>query len=129
MAKNNIKAQFNAIANEIKKDVRGIVEETVDEVSGDALLYIEGIGDYDNHRKTKNYRKNFYLKKTSSSLAAKAVLANKQYQLTHLLEKGHVIKNKQGTYGRTKAIPHWDETEEIAIEDFEKKLQERLGGR
>lgn len=53
----------------------------------------------------------------------KEILGNKQrivyakaphYRLTHLLEKGHVVRNQYGTYGRTRAFPHWTPAEEYA---------------
>lgn len=45
------------------------------------------------------------------------------YQLTHLLEKGHV---KRGGVGRVKAIPHIAPVEEKAIQDLLDGIERRL---
>ena len=50
----------------------------------------------------------------------------KHYQLTHLLENGHLIKNKHGSYGRTKPIPHIKPVEIIVQEHFLDNLISRL---
>lgn len=50
----------------------------------------------------------------------------KHYQLTHLLENGHMIKNKYGSYGRTKPIPHIKPVEIIVQEYFLEDLIKRL---
>lgn len=49
----------------------------------------------------------------------------KHYQLTHLLENGHMIKNKYGSYGRTNPIPHIKPVE-IQVQDgfFEEAMKE-----
>lgn len=48
------------------------------------------------------------------------------YQLTHLLEKGHVIKNKKGTYGRAPAHPHIAPAAEIGASEFEENIRRGL---
>lgn len=50
----------------------------------------------------------------------------KHYQLTHLLENGHLIKNQYGSYGRTKPIPHIKPVEIIVQEHFLDNLIKRL---
>jgi hypothetical protein len=50
----------------------------------------------------------------------------KHYQLTHLLENGHLVKNQYGSYGRTKAIPHIKPVELIVQENFIEDLTKRL---
>ena len=40
------------------------------------------------------------------------------WQLTHLLEDGHIVKNKKGTYGRAHPIKHIAPAEEQAANDF-----------
>ena len=44
------------------------------------------------------------------------------YRLTHLLEKGHVIRNKYGTYDRTNGNPHIRRAENRAIEQLFREL-------
>lgn len=53
----------------------------------------------------------------------------KNYQLTHLLEKGHAKANQFGKYpnaGRTKAIPHVKVAQKVANELTMKTLKEIL---
>lgn len=48
------------------------------------------------------------------------------YQLTHLLNNGHVIKNKYGTYGRTRGDGHIERAEERAQITLVQYLESRL---
>ena len=48
------------------------------------------------------------------------------YQLTHLLERGHMIANQYGTYGRTSANPHIEDAEEFGVKLLLSELQRRL---
>lgn len=50
------------------------------------------------------------------------------YRLTHLLEYGHVIKNKKGgpDYGRVRAYPHIGAAEELSIEELPKEFEKEL---
>ena len=71
--------------------------------------------------KTRNggkYARGWSFKETSKG---HFVVYNKQYQLTHLLEKGHKTRLKTGKYGKvafTKSNPH--------IANAEAKMKERL---
>ena len=46
------------------------------------------------------------------------------YQLTHLLENGHVIRNKYGEYGRAPAYKHIGPAEQRGIVKFENLIEE-----
>ncbi|MGD7051423.1 HK97 gp10 family phage protein [Sutcliffiella horikoshii] len=61
----------------------------------------------------------------SKKVGTTQVVHNKtDYQLTHLLEKGHV--NRDGS--RTKAIPHIKPAEEEAIKEYLKKVEKVIKG-
>ena len=48
------------------------------------------------------YARGWAIKKKKSATVIETVVYNKtDYQLTHLLEHSHVIRNKDGSYGRT----------------------------
>lgn len=46
--------------------------------------------------------------------------------LTHLLEKGHVIRNKYGTYGRTGGTPHIAPVSNEGSREFEENIRREL---
>lgn len=55
------------------------------------------------------------------------VVYNKEhYQLTHLLENGHVVRNKYGTYGRAPAYKHIAPVEVEGIEEFQVRISKGL---
>jgi len=70
------------------------------------------------------YAKSFYAKKEfENNGSIRYRIANKEYQLTHLLENGHALR--QG--GRTRAFPHWKTAEDELNNELPRKLKEVLG--
>ena len=74
-------------------------------------------------RKTGKYASGWKVKKQGQS---ELVVYNTRYQLTHLLENSHVIRNKKGTYGRTEAHPHIAPAEEWANNEVQNEIERRL---
>lgn len=60
------------------------------------------------------------------SSGGKAVIYNKKYQFTHLLEKGHDIVHNGRKVGEAKAYPHIKPVEEFCIEEIEKEIVDDL---
>ena len=78
-----------------------------------------------------NYKSGWAIKKNGKLKGASRiggyVVHNKtNYQLTHLLEYGHVSKNQYGTYGRVKAYPHIKEAESNAIDECINRMENEL---
>lgn len=72
---------------------------------------------------TGRYKKGWVVRNEWRKGLTSTIVHNKtDYQLTHLLEKPHVIKNQFGQYGRTTLKPHIAP----AAEEAEKYLQELL---
>lgn len=88
------------ISKEVEKnldaELKKIAKETAESLKNDATIP-------QRTKDERSYKNLFYVKKTETGY----VIANKKYQLTHLLENGHdVVKNGQ-TVGRARAFPHW----------------------
>lgn len=70
--------------------------------------------------KSGKYRRGWAVKSEEERLAKSAIVHNRtSYQLTHLLEKGHALRNG----GRSKAIPHIGPAEEKAVQELEKAVR------
>lgn len=79
-------------------------------------------------KKTGSYARGWSLKrvKTRASITDVIVHNRTDYQLTHLLENGHVIRNNKGTYGRTSGIKHIAPAEEWANNELPNVIKREL---
>ena len=75
-----------------------------------------------NRKRSGKYKKGW----TSTKHGTAYIIRNKtDYQLTHLLEKGHALR--QG--GRTRAFPHIKPVEEKVVKNYEKDVEKVIKGR
>ena len=75
-------------------------------------------------KNTGDYAKSWAVKKVRESphTLELVVHSKNRYQLTHLLEFGHCLRNG----GRTRAIPHIAPAEEKGIEQLEKQIERSI---
>jgi len=93
------------------KEADEAVQKTIKEVADEALQAVE---DSPSIQHMSGYKKRFYVKNLLSAGSDRwnhrAVIASRDYWLTHLLEKGHAAPGG----GRTRAFPHWKNGQKIA---------------
>lgn len=108
MAKiNNLASEISKILKEYTNEVEQGIEETQDKIAKDSVKKLKA----NSPKLTGSYRKGWRVKTEGN----KKIIHNKtDYQLTHLLENGHV--NRDGS--RTPAIVHIKPVEESAIKEF-----------
>lgn len=106
-------------------DISEIVEDIANDVGKEAVSELKDTSPR-KINKGGSYAKGWVLKKGKLSRNRYSIkIHNKtDYQLTHLLEFGHVTRNG----GRTKAIPHIRPVEEKYSEKYEKELEQKIGG-
>ena len=115
---NTVDSQLSKIFDEYQETVKEVTDKTYKEVGKQAVDKLKatsptrpGHGEYARSWAVKKVRDGY-------------VVYNKDhYRLTHLLEKGHVVRNKFGTYGRAPAFVHIKPVEEWAIREALDKIR------
>ncbi|PEA54506.1 hypothetical protein CON64_12425 [Bacillus pseudomycoides] len=102
---NEIAKQVELYTREVKEEV----EQAADDVTKESVNNLKTAGGFDDQ--SGDYRKGWTRKKVKGVW----VIYNKKYQLTHLLERGHVIN---GGTGRARKFPHIGPEEQKAISEF-----------
>lgn len=116
----SIEAQMKQLLDEVNDDVRNSTRRNIDAVSKEAVQKLRNTSP----RKTGSYAKGWGVKREGEM---DVVVHNRtDYQLTHLLENGHVIRNKKGTYGRTSGIKHIAPVEEWASDELPRRIMEDI---
>lgn len=99
-----ISVQMRKILDAYEDRVENVYEVSVSRVSREAVQKLRNTSP----KKSGSYARGWSLKKIKSRASVTDVIVHNRtdYQLTHLLENGHVIRNKKGEYGRTRPIKH-----------------------
>lgn len=102
-----------------EEQVKAVIKEGLDEARAEVTAA--------SPRRSGDYAKSWAVKTSASKGGAKGVVYNKDhYRLTHLLEYGHVIRNKAGgrTYGKTAERPHVAPVQKETIQRILQELEE-----
>lgn len=120
----SVQAQLDRLLSDFVNEEQETIEKCFKKVARDTVKELKQTspqdkGDYARSWAVKNVK--------GAGRSIELVVHNKEhYQLTHLLENGHVIRNQFGSYGRVSAKPHIKKAEEKANKELVAELQERL---
>lgn len=116
----SVAVQMQQILEEFSDKVNDVLERSANETADESVDKLKNTSP----KKTGSYAQGWRVKKLSRG---DVVVHNAtDYQLTHLLENGHIIRNKKGTYGRTSGIKHIKPVETWANNEFQRKIEEGL---
>lgn len=78
-------------------------------------------------RKSGEYARGWGIKRERGTGGINTVtVKNRVYQLTHLLENGHIVRNKKGTYGRAPGIKHIKPVEDWANTELPAEIEREM---
>ena len=116
----SIEVQMKELLEAIDKDVQESAKRNIQTVAKESVQRLRNTSP----RKTGSYSKGWGTKKQGEM---SVVVYNKtDAPLTHLLENGHIIRNKKGTYGRTHGIKHIAPVEEWAVDELPRRIMEDI---
>ena len=116
----SVTAQMTEILDEVNKDVERSAQTNIQTVARESAQKLRNTSPV----KSGSYAKGWGVKRQGGM---DVIVHNRtDYQLTHLLENGHVIRNKKGTYGRTSGIKHIKPVEEWAVDELPRRIIEDI---
>ena len=120
---NSVTIQMEKILEQYSKEVKDVTDKSIEKVSKESVQKLKNTSP----KRTGKYARSWTKKKVKGRNGIDEVTVhNKQYQLTHLLENGHIVRNSKGTYGRTNGIKHIKPVEEWAQEELPQEIERRL---
>ena len=124
---NDFRNSLNAIVQEYANTSQIELNEIAKNVTRNAARKLKkrSTGDFENQ--TGAYRKGWRAKRVTRgrNIGRWVVYNATNYQLTHLLEKGHANRNR--ALPNVDPYPHIKEIELEAIEEMQQEIRERLG--
>ena len=115
----SVSFQLHEILEQVDETAKGVAEKAINDTAKEAVSKLQS----NSPKRSGKYAKGWTMKNEGKM---DIIVHNKVYRLTHLLENGHVIKNKYGTYGRVAGIKHIAPVEEWANEEVVRKITEEL---
>ena len=119
----SVAVQMKEILDEYSQDVKDATNDAIDSTAKESVRKLKNTSP----KKSGKYARGWTLKRDRSVNGIKDVTVhNKQYQLTHLLENGHVVRNAYGEYGRAPAHKHIEPVETWASEELVERIEREL---
>lgn len=124
MANVSVSDQVREVLNEYDVKLKRATNNAMDVVAKEAVSKLKNTSP----KKTGSYARGWgvHRERGSGGINTVTVRNKTDYQLTHLLENGHVIRNKKGEYGRTNGIKHIAPVEEWANSELPAEIEREL---
>lgn len=128
--KEGIEGAINKYLEEYSDEVIHVTEKIVQDLAKDSVKKLKAESPKREGKSKHQYSKGWTYKLDKGRLRTGAVIYGKKgtYNLAHLLEYGHVLRNGGRTVGEASARPHIQKVEQWAIKEFEQRLKRELGG-
>lgn len=111
-----LEIQLQTLLDQYDKDVQDVVDKVAKMVAMEGAKTLRS----SSPSKSGEYAQGWRSRKTPYGYR---IHNTKKPMLTHLLENGHLIRNKWGTYGRTRPIKHIKPVEEWVKSEFETRIK------
>lgn len=124
MGSSSLTVQLQEVFDEYTTKVKRVANNANDSVSKQSVQRLRN----NSARRTGRYARGWGVKKIPGSAGIYTVIVRNRtdYQLTHLLEKPHLIRNKKGTYGYTEGDGKIKEVEEWANQELPREIEREL---
>ena len=122
----SISDQMREILDEYSDKVKEVTDEAINRVSKECVNKLHN----SSPDRTGDYARGWAVKKIAvrNKISDVVVHNRTRYNLTHLLEFGHVVRNAKGTFGRAPAHPHIGPVDEWVADETEKRIKEKIEG-
>lgn len=117
-------SDIKSILSEYSRDIQDEIAEEAIRIGKDSVNELK----HTSPIMSGKYRKSWTSKTERTFSEVKVTIYNKQYQLTHLLEKGHKINRNGRIVGIAGAKPHIYPVEQKANREYEIKVEQIIGG-
>lgn len=120
----SVSVQMADILDTYSKEVKEATNDAISKTSKSSVQKLRNTSP----KKSGQYARGWTVKreKGRNGIAVVTVHNKTNYQLTHLLENGHIIRNKKGEYGRTNGVKHIAPVEEWAASELPAEIEREL---
>ena len=121
----SISIQMSQILDEYEQHVQDVTNDAIKRVAREAVRTLRNTSP---KGRTGSYARGWSVKNMDrhGNIVNLVVHNRTNYQLTHLLENGHVIRNKKSTYGRTSGRKHIAPVEQHAVDELPAEIERNL---
>lgn len=116
MSNKSLDVQLKGILNEYEERVQDVTDKAITKTAREAVQQLKNTSP----KRTGDYAKGWSVKKVGR--LTQTIYNKTDWQLTHLLNNGHIVRNKYGEYGRVNGDDHIGKVEQWAGDEVVTKI-------